>query len=101
MTEGLQPYDKPEFLAFSNHSKLSQSRQPLRRCAPAPLAGEPRKIRHEPNLKPPLLGEQRTAALAACESPSPCGWRWHGGAVTEGLLSFDKLRFLAFPITLS
>ena len=29
--------------------------------------------------KPLLLGEQRTAALAACESPSPCGWKRHGG----------------------
>ena len=29
--------------------------------------------------KPPLLGEQRTAALAACESPSPCGLKRHGG----------------------
>ena len=29
--------------------------------------------------KPPLLGEQRTAALAACESPSPCGWKRHSG----------------------
>ena len=51
--------------------------------------------------KPLLLGEQRTAALAACESPSPCGWRWHGGAVTEGLQPYDKPEFLAFPITRS
>ena len=29
--------------------------------------------------KPPLLGEQRTAALAACESPSLYGWKRHGG----------------------
>ena len=56
--------------------------QPLRRCAPAPLAGEPNIgaiSSRETAPKPPLLGEQRTAALAACESPSPCGWRWHGG----------------------
>ena len=38
----------------------------------------------------PLLGEQRTAALAARESPSPCGWSWRGAP--EGLLHFAELR---------
>ena len=40
-------------------------------------------------LKAPLLGEQRTAASAACESPSPCGWSWR--AAPEGLLRLAEL----------
>ena len=39
----------------------------------------------EPISLAPLLGEQRTAALAVCESPSPCGWSWR--AAPEGLLA--------------
>ena len=89
MTEGLLFCDKPDSWSFSKGSKLSSSQQPLRRCAPAPLAGEPNIgaiFSRETAPKPPLLGEQRTAALATCESPSPRGWRWHGGVVTKGLL---------------
>ena len=47
-----------------------------------PLAGGP--------LKAPLLGAQRTAASAACESPSPCGWSWR--AAPEGLPRLAGLR---------
>ncbi len=59
-------------------------------CQPGFLYGK------MPIPKPPLRGEQRTAALAACESPSPCEWRWHGAAVTEGLAASVWLRFSAF-----
>ena len=47
-----------------------------------PFAGGP--------LKAPLLGAQRTAASAACESPSPCGWSWR--AAPEGLPRLAELR---------
>ena len=66
----------------NNGMQYHQIQQPLRRCAPAPLVGEPNigaTSSREAAPKPPLLGEQRTAALAACESPSPCGWKRHGG----------------------